>query len=136
MLIVEQQGGSVSKTDMISRQAKIQEDTYYRLMRLLEENPDLTQRELAAQLGLSTGALNYCLKFLIAKGWVIKQTHSVSKNKFGHIYLLTPEGSAKKSKLSKIYLRRKLEEYESLKKEIRALQVKLGAEIGSDKDKT
>ena len=67
---------------MTSRQAQIQEDTYFRVMRILQENPDLTQRELAEKLGVSVGGLNYCLKALMDKGWVKMQNFQNSKNKF------------------------------------------------------
>ena len=67
---------------MTSRQAQIQEDTYFRVMRILEENPDLTQRELAEKLGVSLGGLNYCLNALMDKGWVKMQNFQNSKNKF------------------------------------------------------
>ena len=67
---------------MTSRQANIQEDTHFRIMRILQENPDLTQRELAEKLGMSVGGLNYCLNALIDKGLVKMQNFSNSKNKF------------------------------------------------------
>jgi DNA-binding MarR family transcriptional regulator len=60
---------------MTSRQAKLQEDTYFRVMRILQENPDLTQRELAEKLGISVGGLNYCLKALMEKGMVKMKNH-------------------------------------------------------------
>lgn len=107
---------------MTSRQAKIQEDTYFRVMRLLEENPDLTQRELAEKLGVSVGGLNYCLKALMEKGWVKAQNFANSKNKFGYIYVLTPRGVAEKTLLTAGFLRRKMEEYEALRAEIEALR--------------
>lgn len=107
---------------MTSRQAKIQEDTNYRVMRLLEENPDLTQRELAEKLGVSVGGLNYCLKALTEKGLVKMQNFANSKNKFGYVYVLTPRGIAEKAKLTSNFLKRKMEEYEALKAEIKALQ--------------
>jgi EPS-associated MarR family transcriptional regulator len=110
---------------MTSRQAKTQEDTYFRVMRLLEENPDLTQRELADRLGVSVGGLNYCLKALISKGWVKMQNFSHSKNKFGYVYILTPRGIAEKSSLASNFLRRKMEEYETLKAEIELLKSEL-----------
>lgn len=123
MLTATQQGGSVLKTpQMTSRQAKIQEDTNYRVMRLLEENPDLTQRELAEKLGVSVGGLNYCLKALSEKGLVKMQNFANSKNKFGYVYVLTPRGIAEKARLTSAFLKRKLEEYESLKEEIEKLQ--------------
>ena len=63
---------------MPSRQAKLQEDTNFRVMRILQENPDLTQREIAEKLGVSVGGLNYCLKALMGKGWVKMQNFSQS----------------------------------------------------------
>lgn len=105
-----------------SRQSKIQEDTYFRVMRLLEANPDLTQRELAEQLGVSVGGLNYCLKALMEKGLVKMQNFSQSKNKFGYVYVLTPNGIAEKAALTGKFLKRKMEEYEALKLEIEALK--------------
>lgn len=110
---------------MISRQAKLQEDTNYRVMRLLEENPDLTQRELAERLGVSVGGLNYCLKALMEKGWIKMQNFSHSKNKFGYVYLLTPVGIAEKAALTSRFLMRKMEEYETLKAEIAALKAEI-----------
>ena len=107
---------------MTSRQAKLQEDTYYRVMRLLEENPDLTQRELAEKLGVSVGGLNYCLKALTEKGLVKMQNFANSKNKFGYVYVLTPSGIKEKAKLTSNFLKRKMEEYETLKAEIEALK--------------
>jgi len=107
---------------MSSRQARIQEDTYYRVMRVLKENPDLTQRELADKLGVSVSGLNYCLKALIEKGWVKMQNFGHSKNKFGYVYLLTPDGIAQKAALTGRFLKRKLEEYEALKAEIEAIK--------------
>lgn len=91
-------------------------------MRLLEVNPDLTQRELAQQLGVSVGSLNFCLKALIGKGWIKMQNFSQSKNKFGYVYILTPAGIAEKSLLTKRFLDRKLLEYHALKAEIQALK--------------
>lgn len=108
---------------MTSRQAKLQEDTYFRIMRLLQANPDLTQRELAEKLGVSVSGLNYCLKALIEKGWIKMQNFSTSKNKFGYVYILTSRGIAEKATLTGQFLRRKMEEYEALKAEIAALHL-------------
>lgn len=110
---------------MTSRQAKIQEDTSYRVMRLLEENPDLTQRELAEQLGVSVGGLNYCLKALMEKGLVKMQNFANSKNKFGYVYVLTPSGIKEKARLTGDFLKRKMEEYDLLKSEIESLKSEL-----------
>ena len=110
---------------MSSRQSRIQEDTYFRVMRILQDNPDLTQRELAERLGVSVGGLNYCLKALMDKGWVKMQNFSQSKNKFGYVYMLTPHGMAEKAALTGRFLQRKMEEYEALKAEIEMLRAEV-----------
>jgi EPS-associated MarR family transcriptional regulator len=113
---------------MTSRRSQLQEDTYFRVLRLLQDNPDLTQREIAQSLGLSTSGLNYCLKALIAKGWVKVQNFSQSKNKFGYIYVLTPQGLSEKAALMTRFLGRKMQEYEALKAEIKALKSEAGTQ--------
>ena len=113
---------------MTSRRSQMQEDTYFRVLRLLQDNPDLTQREIAQSLGLSTSGLNYCLKALIAKGWVKVQNFSQSKNKFGYIYVLTPQGLSEKAALMTRFLGRKMQEYEALKAEIKALKSEAGTQ--------
>ncbi len=107
---------------MTSRQAQIQEDTYFRVMRILQEKPDITQRELAERLGVSVGGLNYCLKALMDKGWVKMQNFQNSKNKFKYVYLLTPQGISEKVALTSCFLERKMQEYETLKAEIDSLR--------------
>ena len=109
----------------MNRRAKIQEDTNFRVMRLLEENPDLTQRELAKKLGISVGGLNYCLKALMQKGLVKMKNFAHSKNKFGYAYVLTPIGLAEKAALTTRFLQRKILEYEALKAEIEALKAEV-----------
>ena len=88
---------------------------------MLQDNPDMTQREIAQKLGISTSGLNYCLKALIDKGWVKVQNFSQSKNKFGYIYVLTPQGIAEKALLGGRFLKRKMTEYNELQTEIEAL---------------
>lgn len=110
---------------MPNRQSQAQEDTYFRVMRILKDNPDLTQRELAEQLGVSVGSLNYCLKALIEKGWIKMQNFSQSKNKFGYVYILTPRGISEKAALTSNFLKRKRAEYEALKLEIESLSTEL-----------
>lgn len=107
---------------MPSRPAKIQEETHFRIMRLLQDNPDLTQRELAARLGISVGSLNFCLNALIDKGFVKMANFQKSKNKFKYVYLLTPQGIAEKVTLTSRFLQRKMAEYDALKVEIEALK--------------
>ena len=111
---------------MTSRQAQMQEDTYFRVMRILQENPDLTQRELAEKLGVSVGGLNYCLNALMDKGWVKMQNFQNSKNKFKYVYLLTPQGIAEKVALTSRFLGRKIQEFEALKAEIESFASRLG----------
>lgn len=107
---------------MTSRRSQLQEDTYFRVLRMLQDNPDMTQREIAEKLGISNSGLNYCLKALIDRGWVKVQNFSQSKNKFGYIYVLTPQGIAHKAMLTGRFLKRKLQEYDALRAEIDALQ--------------
>lgn len=99
-----------------------QADTSYRVLALLSQNPDLTQRELAEKVGVSVGGVNYCLKALVEKGWIKIDNFSQSKNKFGYIYLLTPDGVAQKVLLAGQFLKRKMREYEQLKREIESLK--------------
>ena len=106
---------------MTTRRSQLQEDTYFRVLRMLQDNPDMTQREIAEKLGISTSGLNYCLKALIDKGWVKVQNFTQSKNKFGYIYVLTPQGIAEKTLLAGRFLKRKMTEYEELQTEIEAL---------------
>lgn len=91
-------------------------------MRILQENPDFTQRELAVKLGVSVGGLNYCLKALMGKGFVMMRNFATSKNKFGYVYMLTPTGMAEKAAITHRFLQRKIEEYEVLKAEIQSLR--------------
>ena len=91
-------------------------------MRLLGDNPDMTQRELAEALGVSLGAANYCLKALVEKGWVKLESFQSNPNKLGYLYLLTPQGMAAKAQLTAKFLKRKLAEYKSLQREIETLR--------------
>ena len=91
-------------------------------LRLLATNPDMTQRELAKALGVSLGAANYCLKALVEKGWVKLENFQKNPHKLGYLYLLTPMGIAAKTALTATFLKRKLEEYETLKAEIQQLK--------------
>jgi EPS-associated MarR family transcriptional regulator len=95
-------------------------------MRLLEANPEMSQRELAEALGVSLGAANYCLKALVEKGWLKLENFQNNPNKLGYLYLLTPIGVAAKTTLAARFLRRKLAEYEALKAEIEQLRSEVG----------
>ena len=93
----------------------------FRVLRLLESNPHLTQRELSKSLGVSLGGVNYCLNALVAKGSVKIQNFKNNKNKWVYAYLLTPQGMAEKTALTGVFLKRKMQEYQTLKEEIEAL---------------
>ncbi len=99
------------------------EEIQYRLLRILEENPDITQRELAAKLGVSLGKANYCLRALIGRGWVKATNFRRNPNKLGYVYLLTPKGIEQKARIAVSFLRHKLNEFDVLKAEIERLAV-------------
>ena len=89
------------------------------VMRKIVEHPNLSQRDLAAKLGFSLGKLNYCLKELKIKGFVKMNNFKKSKNKMKYIYVLTPGGIAAKTKLTINFMKRKMKEYDQLKKELK-----------------
>ena len=93
-----------------------------RLIRLIEENPAITQRELAQALGVSVGKTNYLLRALMEKGLVKVRNFKSSDNKAKYLYYLTPKGMEEKMRLTYHFLRRKTEEYERLQTEIEALE--------------
>ena len=99
-------------------------------LRLLQSNPEMTQRELAEALGVSLGAANYCLKALVEKGWVKLENFQNNPNKLGYLYLLTPAGLAAKTQLTASFLKRKLNEYEALKAEIARLRSEVDSLAG------
>jgi EPS-associated MarR family transcriptional regulator len=101
---------------------QLQEDTHFRVLALLEKTPDISQRELAKQLGVSLGGVNYSLRALVDRGMVKAQNFSKSERKLAYAYVLTPQGLAEKTKLTARFLKRKMEEYEALKAEIESLQ--------------
>lgn len=97
----------------------------YKLMRVLEGNPEMSQREIARKLGVSLGRVNYCLQALVQKGLVKAKNFSNSKSKAAYMYLLTPRGVEQKAHLAVRFLRAKTEEYEALRAEIEQVQREL-----------
>jgi EPS-associated MarR family transcriptional regulator len=114
---------------MPTKQNRIQEERFYRVMRLLQEAPELSQREIAHKLDMSLGGLNYCLNALIDKGFVKLDNFHHSKHKLKYVYILTPAGIAQKMAIAGRFLKRKLEEYEALKADIEALRSLLGEDV-------
>lgn len=100
----------------------IMDEAHYKLLRLIESRPQLTQRQLAHELGMSLGKINYCVHALIDKGWIKARNFRNSSNKLAYAYLLTPRGIEQKAAVTVHFLRRKVSEYETLRKEIRALR--------------
>ena len=100
-------------------------DTEYTLLKILKDNPEMTQRQLSKELGLSLGKTNYLIHALMGKGWVKLDNFRRSNNKLGYLYLITPKGIEEKSILAKNFLERKSAEYIKLKEEIEILKSEL-----------
>ncbi len=107
---------------MPSNRTKLQEDTHFRVLRLLHENPEMSQRELAVSVGVSVGGMHYVLNALIDKGLVKLGNFTAAKDKRRYAYVLTPRGIARKAALTRAFLVRKMEEYEALREEIEELK--------------
>lgn len=101
------------------------DETRYQLIRLIEENPNISQRELADRLGVSLGKVNYCLRALVNVGWVKAGNFVRSDNKMRYAYVLTPAGLHEKAKITARFLQKKQAQYESLKVEIARLKSEL-----------
>jgi len=103
-----------------------QEELKLRVMRVIEENPTATQREIAQELNVSLGGVNYCLKALADRGLVKLNNFAKSERKMGYAYILTPEGVSEKTKITVRFLKRKMAEYELLHQEIELLKSEIG----------
>jgi EPS-associated MarR family transcriptional regulator len=115
----------------------LQEDTRFRVLRALQDNPRLTQRELSERLGVSLGATNFVLRALMEKGAIKIRNFRGNTRKLSYAYILTPQGLAEKASLTARFLARKQKEYESLKAEIEAVSRELAQDaplvIGTEK---
>jgi EPS-associated MarR family transcriptional regulator len=110
----------------------VEDEIHYKLLKVLEENPDVTQRELAARLGVSLGKANYCLRALMGRGWVKMANFRRNPNKMGYVYLLTPCGIEEKARFAVRFLRHKLNEFDVLKAEIDRLQLEVENSAGNE----
>ena len=108
-----------------SDEISFQEELRLRVMRVLEENPEASQRQIASELNVSLGGVNYCLKALVDRGLVKLGNFVKSDRKIGYAYFLTPEGMTEKAKITARFLKRKMAEYEELQKEIEQLQAEV-----------
>ena len=100
----------------------LDERTRYRLLKLLQENPELSQRRIAEELGVSVGKTNHCLRALLDRGLVKVRNFRDSQNKIAYAYYLTPKGAKEKVRTTIGFLQRKLAEYEGLEREIEELK--------------
>jgi len=116
---------------MSDRRRQLKEDTRYRVLRLLEQNPNMSQRDLADAVGISVGSAHYLLNALIEKGHVKLGNFSASEDKRRYAYILTPRGLAEKAAITGRFLARKLDEYEALKTEIEELEQELEPTVRS-----
>ena len=91
---------------------------FFDVLRKVSKNPETTQREMASDLGFSLGKLNYCLRALKKKGLVKITNFKKNPNKLNYIYILTPKGISEKTKLTINFMKRKMKEYDELKKEL------------------
>ena len=98
------------------------DETHYKILNLLQDNPRISQRDLARELGVSLGKANYCLRALIERGWVKARNFQNSDNKMAYAYLLTPKGIEEKARVTVRFLKYKISEYEILKREISIMQ--------------
>ena len=93
-------------------------EPYYKIIKIIEENPHFTQRKIAKELGYSVGKVNYVMASLTKKGVIKLQKFAKSKNKWGYRYILTPEGLKRKYEIIKEFLRKKIQEYNNVVREI------------------
>ncbi len=104
----------------------LDDKTRYRLLKLLEANPQLSQRQLAEELGVSLGKVNFCLRALLDRGMVKVRNFRDSNNKIAYAYYLTPKGAREKVRTTVGFLKRKIEEYRTIEKEIEELKREVG----------
>ena len=103
----------------------------YKILKLVENQPEISQRELAKSLNISLGKANFCLKALIEKGFLKASNFRNSQNKLAYMYLLTPSGIEEKSSITVRFLKTKMQEYEALQSEINTLMQEAKADLSS-----
>ena len=111
---------------MAGQRKKVQEDVRLRVLRLLHDNPELSQRDLAEAVGISNGSTHYLLRALVDKGLIKLENFTTAQDKRRYSYMLTPTGIAEKATMTRQFLMRKLAEYEALRTEIELLQCEEG----------
>ncbi len=114
-----------SRAPMTTRRDKLREDVRFRILRLLQDDPEMSQRELARKVGVSTGGIHYVLNALVEKGMLKFANFTAAEDKRRYAYKLTPSGIAEKARLTRRFMIRKMAEYEALKSEIEEVQAGL-----------
>lgn len=114
----------------------LKDEVAYKLLKIIEAEPQLSQREIAQKMGISLGKTNYCLKALINKGFIKLQNFYNNKKKSNYIYLLTPQGIEEKAEVTYRFLQRKIEEYENIRLEIESLKSEtlIAREFGEERE--
>lgn len=114
----------MSKSDLgvPGRKSELEEDNRFRMLRLLHENPELSQRDLARMMGISTGSAHYVLSGLIDKGLLKLGRFSASRDKRRYAYILTPKGIAEKARITRRFIARRMAEHQALQMEIEELR--------------
>ncbi len=102
-----------------------EQEIRYNLIKILSQETNLTQRDMAKKIGISLGKVNYCVSELAKKGFIEINRFKVSKNKIRYFYILTPRGVEEKSRLTLSFLKRKVSEYEEIKHQIRKLALEV-----------
>lgn len=100
----------------------VPDEMRYKLMRLLEASPEMSQRDVARELGISVGKVNYCLRALVRKGWIKAANFKNSQNRTAYMYMLTPRGIEEKARVTVRFLQAKMREYETLRVEIEQIR--------------
>jgi EPS-associated MarR family transcriptional regulator len=100
----------------------LSEEVRFKLFRLIEANPEMSQRDLARALGISLGKANYCINALVARGWLKVTNFKNSRNKAAYMYFLTPRGIQEKASVTATFLQQKMREHDALKDEIEAIR--------------
>ena len=113
---------------MTNQRDKMREDAQVRILRLLQDNPEMSQRELAKAVGVSTGGIHYVLNALLDKGLIKLGNFTAAEDKRRYAYVLTAKGIAEKARLTRAFLDRKMAEYEALKAEIKAVRAEIDAD--------
>ena len=121
-----------TNTIISNRAAHKSEDVHFRVLRFLERCPDASQREIAEELEVSLGAINFCVKALLGKGHIKLANFRASKNKLGYVYVLTPEGIAHRAQLAAGYIKRKLVEFEAIQAELEQLSAEFSEDPASE----